>query len=248
MGGPGEPAAVDPPRPSEVRLPGRVAVGPPGPSVPSAGDQAGVAPAGGPFVRPYRPTDLGDVYDVCVRTGDAGEDATGKFDPPELLGDIYVGPYLEHEPRLAFVLDAGGRAVGYVLGAADTPAFVRWYRTSWLPRLAGRYPAPPKHPRNATERLLTVLYDPERMWRPELAPYPAHLHIDILPAYQGVGHGRHLMEAFFRAAAAAGAPAVHLGVAATNTRAIGFYRRLGFEEIEVTGGIAGGLLLGRPTS
>ena len=41
------------------------------------------------------------------------------------------------------------------------------------------------------------------------------------------------METFLNPAASAGAPGVHLGVAPSNTRARGFYRRLGFHEIPV---------------
>ena len=44
-------------------------------------------------LRPYRAGDLGHLYDVCIRTGDSGDDATGKLAQPELLGDIFVGPY-----------------------------------------------------------------------------------------------------------------------------------------------------------
>jgi GNAT superfamily N-acetyltransferase len=204
--------------------------------------------AGSPLLRPYRPADLGDLYDVCTRTGDAGNDATGKFAHPELLGHIYVGPYVEHEPELAFVVEAEGRAVGYVLGTANTEDFVRWYRSEWLPRFAGRYPGPPEHPTTPDEHLLVVLYDAGRMWHPALAAFPAHLHTDILPLYQGLGFGRRLIEAFLDAARAAGAPAVHLGVAATNTRAQGFYRHLGFEPIERGEAGAGGLWLGRSTA
>jgi len=199
-----------------------------------------------PRLRAYRQADLADLYDVCVRTGDAGNDATGKYTYPELLGDIYVGPYVEHEPELSFVLEKDDRVVGYVLGTACTERFVQWYRDNWLPRLSGRYPRPPEHPATPDERLLAVLYNADRMWHPGLAAYPAHLHIDILPAYQGAGLGRRLIEAFLDAARSAGAPAVHLGVAATNTRAQGFYRHLGFEPIELPG--AGGALLGRSTS
>jgi ribosomal protein S18 acetylase RimI-like enzyme len=209
----------------------------------TAGDQVST-----PKLRHYRPSDLADLYDVCIRTGDAGADATGKFADPELLGHIYVGPYVEHEPELAFVVDASGRAVGYVLGTADTESFVNWYRAEWLPRFAGRYPAPPEHPVTPDERLLTVLYCTDRMWHPALAAYPAHLHIDILPPYQGLGLGRRLIEAFLDAARAAGAPAVHLGVAASNTKAQGFYGHLGFQPIDVGAAGAGGLLLGRSTA
>ena len=65
-----------------------------------------------------------------------------------------------------------------------------------------------------------------------LARYPAHLHIDLLAVAQGQGHGRALMARLLTALADAGATGVHLGVAAANQRAIGFYRRLGFIEVE----------------
>jgi hypothetical protein len=77
-----------------------------------------------PFIRPYRSDDRGAVYEVCVRTGDAGGDATGKYPNDDLLPDIFAGPYLYLEPGLSFVLDDEGRAVGYVLGTADTARFV----------------------------------------------------------------------------------------------------------------------------
>jgi ribosomal protein S18 acetylase RimI-like enzyme len=55
------------------------------------------------------------------------------------------------------------------------------------------------------------------------------------------------MEVFLDAAAAAGAPAVHLGVAALNESAQGFYKRLGFHPIDVPG-TEGALFFGRSTS
>ena len=68
---------------------------------------------------------------------------------------------------------------------------------------------------------------------PGLPAYPAHLHIDLLPHVQGSGNGTRLMRTFFEAAAAAGAPGVHLVVAADNTRALGFYDHLGFKRLPV---------------
>jgi ribosomal protein S18 acetylase RimI-like enzyme len=197
-------------------------------------------------LRGYRPEDLADLYDVCVRTGDSGEDATGKFARPELLGDIYVGPYVAREPGLAFVLEAAGRAVGYVLGTADTAGFVQWCLSSWIPRFGADHAEPAGAPATPDERLLSAFHHPERMWRPELAAYPAHLHIDILSPYQGAGWGRRLIEAFLAAVHAEGAAAVHLGVSAVNTRAQGFYRRLGFEQLGP--GTGGGFTFVRSTS
>ena len=82
-------------------------------------------------LRPYRPGDRDDVYDVCVRTGDAGRDATGKYRDGRLLPDIWAGPYVELEPELATVVDDGERVVGYIVGAADTADFVRRYRQEY---------------------------------------------------------------------------------------------------------------------
>lgn len=198
-------------------------------------------------VRPYRESDLAAVYDICVRTGAAGDDARGRYSSDDLLPDVYAGPYVHLEPSLAFVLDDGDRAVGYVVGTADTAAFVRAYRRVWIPRLADRYPVPTSPPRTPEEEVVALHHSPERMLVPELADHPAHLHVDLLPSHQGAGHGRALIETFLAAAARAGAPAVHLGVAAENTRARGFYRRLGFREITVPGA-APGTYLGRSTT
>jgi ribosomal protein S18 acetylase RimI-like enzyme len=171
------------------------------------------------------------VYDICVRTGDNGEDATGKLPDVQLLPDIFAGPYLYLRPEMAFVLDDGRRPVGYVIGTADTTAFVRSYREQWLPRLAHRYPAPPVAPATPEEELLALLYRPEYMLRPEMGDYPAHLHIDVLPAHQGAGHGRRLIETFAGAAARAGAGGAHVAVSPANTRAQAFYQRVGFERL-----------------
>ena len=69
--------------------------------------------------------------------------------------------------------------------------------------------------------MIALHYRPERLLWPGLDAYPAHLHIDLLPPFQGAGHGRALMETFYAAAARAGAPGVHLTVLAANTRALG---------------------------
>ena len=183
--------------------------------------------------RPDRPQDRLDVYDVCVRTADSGADARGVLSADDLWGDIFAGPYLALEPGLAFVLDDGARVVGYVLGTADTARWAAEHRSRWLPRVADRYPLPIT-PRTREEHLVDLLHHPERNVRPELADHPAHLHIDVLPEHQGAGHGRALIEAFCGALAARGVPGVHLGVLAANTRARGFYARMGFRELPVT--------------
>ena len=77
-----------------------------------------------PFIRPYAPDDFAAVSDVCLRTGELGGDATGIYSSDELLSVIYARPYLLLEPELAFVLEHQQRAVGDILGVADTARFV----------------------------------------------------------------------------------------------------------------------------
>lgn len=181
-------------------------------------------------LRPFRPADTADVYDVCVRTADAGGDATGLFSTDDLMPDVFAGPYLELEPELAFVLDDGTRVVGYVLGTADTARWAAEHRARWLPRMVEKYPLP-SAPATREEHLVDLLHHPERNVHPELAGHPAHLHIDLLPAHQGQGHGRALVRTFLAALADRGVPAVHLGVLEANTGARAFYARLGFTEL-----------------
>lgn len=201
-------------------------------------------------IRPYRPSDLPALYDICLRTGAAGGDASGDYPEADrdLLGTLFAAPYAVLEPELAFVVDDGeGQAVGYVLGTGDTSGFVERFRAEWLPTVAARWPAPAGEPVTPSEVMAALLHDPERMIVPALARYPAHLHIDVLPGYQGQGHGRALMAAFLRALADRGVPSVHLGMLTENTPARAFYDRLGFHEIDVPD--AGVLTyLGRATS
>ncbi|MET9966683.1 GNAT family N-acetyltransferase [Streptomyces sp. NPDC006356] len=185
-------------------------------------------------IRRYRPEDREAVEDICVRTAHEGGDSRPHYQDPGIFPTTFAIPYVVLEPDLAFVLDDGaGRAVGYVLGAADTPRFVERFRTEWLPPAAERYPEPAGPPTTPDEAMIRLLHHPERMLVPEIAAYPAHLHIDLLPAWQGRGHGRTLMRALLRALHDKGVPAVHLSMVTANTPARAFYDRLGFHEIAV---------------
>ncbi|MDG4784755.1 GNAT family N-acetyltransferase [Micromonospora sp. WMMD1102] len=184
-------------------------------------------------IRPYRPGDRDAVHDICIRTADLGQDASGSYADPDILPNIFALPYAELEPELAFVLDDGGRAVGYVLGTADTGVFARRFRAEWLPRVAERYPAPAGEPATRDEAMAYELHTPERMVVPGLDDYPAHLHIDLLPGYQRAGHGRAMMDTFVAALRRAGVPGLHVGMISANRPARTFYDRLGFHVVEV---------------
>lgn len=188
---------------------------------------------GAATIRLYRETDRDAMFDVCMRTGWAGGDARGYFQDQELLPDIFAAPFAALEPDLFFVLDNGERVVGYVVGTADTPRFAKEFRDRWLPLVADRHLQPTSEPASHDEVMANLLHNPESMIIPDLADYPAHLHIDILPEYQGKGHGRDLMRTELAALHQAGAPRVFLGMLTVNTASRAFYEQLGFHVVPV---------------
>ena len=187
----------------------------------------------GAFVRRYRDQDAEAVADICVRTADAGRDATGIYQDPAILDHLFAAPYIALDPELAFVLDDGtGRAVGYVLGTDDTHRFADRFRDEWLPRVAAQHaPAPVGDWDGPDELMAWLLHNPDRLKVAGLEAYPAHLHIDLLPRRQGQGWGRRLIVAFAAALAERGVAGLHLRIDPRNTAALAFYLRLGFTEL-----------------
>jgi ribosomal protein S18 acetylase RimI-like enzyme len=181
-------------------------------------------------IRAYAPGDFDSVSDICLRTAEAGRDATGLYVSDELMPDIFARPYLLFEPELAFVLEAGQRVVGYILGVADTARFVERYRAEWLPGFSRKY-AHVRPPGTRDELIRHLGFVPERMLIPELDRYPAHLHIDLLPEFQRRGFGRALLQALVAALRQRGVPGLHLSMDPANVSARAFYDRLGFGEL-----------------
>lgn len=183
-------------------------------------------------IRTYQPGDDQALYDICLLTGDSGVDATALYQDPRILGEVYVGPYLRFAEAHALVgVDDDGVA-GYVLGVPDTGLFEQWCERSWWPRLRARYPLGTFPSESPDDRIIHLIHTPPTA-APEVAErYPAHLHIDLLPRLQGQGDGRRLLTALLDGLAAAGARGIHLGVSRVNERAIGFYRRMGFTDVQ----------------
>ncbi|HEU0242752.1 MAG TPA: GNAT family N-acetyltransferase [Candidatus Limnocylindrales bacterium] len=171
--------------------------------------------------------DLPGVYRVCLLTGDAGLDASDQFANPDLLGHVFVGPYVVGEPDLALVVADEHGVAGYCLAARDTRAFGEWAEAEWWPPLRAQYPRRDDGTRDAD--IIELLHEPP-IAPPEIVEaYPAHLHIDLLERVRGTGAGRRLIERQLAQLAAAGAPACHLTVGAMNANAIAFYSHLGWE-------------------
>ncbi|BDV31468.1 GNAT family N-acetyltransferase [Microbacterium terricola] len=188
-------------------------------------------------IRPFRRGDEPALAEICLRTADAGADATGVLADDDLWAEIFVLPYVARHPEWAWVVEGDdGRLVGYLVGAPDTDAFEEWFAGEWWPQFADRWPAPQAE-RSRQDGILIYAYGRRPGAEPFSAEYPAHLHIDLLPEAQGQGLGRRLIDTYAAALSAAGVRGLHLVADAANAGAGAFYERIGFDEIPAHDGV-----------
>ncbi|PSN64737.1 GCN5-related N-acetyltransferas-like protein [Corynespora cassiicola Philippines] len=191
-----------------------------------------------PFIRPYDSSrDFEAGLNVFYTTIDPGVST----EPSRTIGShIWYRPYVILSPESCFMLDSGtGHAVGYIIGAPSTTTFASLWKEKYLPSLDQSIIPPPEiqsgDPAMETE---TVKGLRKEVWSAgcsmlqsvpaELEKYPAHLHIDILPEFQGQGWGKLMVERFLGYLGEQGVRGVHLGMVRTNEGARRFYERFNF--------------------
>ena len=202
---------------------------------------SGAAPRGQPqtrgafTLRHATSTDHTALGMVCLKTGNAGQDASPTEDDRSLLGLIYAIPYQVAEPDFAFVLADRVGVCGYVLGAADTVRFQQFMADDWFPPLRKKLRNPGANDARwrGSDWARWQIHQTPTLPQVDLALYPAHGHIDLLPRAQGQGLGRWAMETLMDALKSAGCPGLHLGLSPQNTTALAFYHRLGFHTLQV---------------
>ncbi|CAH0195496.1 GNAT family N-acetyltransferase [Microbacterium sp. Bi121] len=187
-------------------------------------------------IRPYRAPDRAELFDVCVRTADAGGDASGLFADDDLWGLLFAVPYAERHPDLTWVVESDdGRIIGYIVATDDTDAFERWFQGEWWPQFVQRFPRPASA-QTREETMIEHAYARGRGREPHVDAYPAHLHIDLLPETQGQGLGRRLIGTLFAELRRRGVPGLHLGMDPANTGAAAFYERIGMQRLATAPG------------
>ena len=183
-------------------------------------------------IRSYKSADTSAVYEICLKTGNSGQDATHLFSDPLVLGHIYVGPYMEFEPQSVFILEDDQGPCGYIMGVLDSQTYYQWMHSEWLPKIRVNYKKPTGNPDtwDETEKITNLLFHPvsQRL----LPDYPAHLHIDLLSRAQGKGQGKLLMDRFIDYLKYNKIPGLHLELSSNNDRAFNFYRKYGIEELD----------------
>jgi len=186
-------------------------------------------------IRAFRPSDLDELYRICLATGAGGDDASALYRDPQLVGHVYAAPYAQLSPRTVFVVEDADGVGGYIVGVPDTRDFEAQLEAEWWPALRQIYPDPsdtPRSDRSADQFMSYKIHHPDRTAEEIVGRYPSHLHINLLPRLRGRGIGRRLMVQWLATVRGLGSRGAHLAVGSANRRAIRFYRACGFHELE----------------
>lgn len=113
--------------------------------------------------------------------------------------------YLRDDPQFAYLaMSISGDVVGYLVGTIEDPASSR-----------------------SMENATSAFHEATKR-------YPAHLHVNVAPAYRSSGVGGSLIDTFVADARRAGAAGVHVITSAASAN-VRFYNRNGFQEIARSG-------------
>lgn len=168
-------------------------------------------------IRSYQVSDQSYIENICQVTG--SEQLRENELMTEALLAVFCRYYIEEEPEHCFVaVNDNNEVIGYILVAHN---FQLWNKIFNMKVSKSNNPVT-RMMGNATIEKLSVFSD----------EYPAHLHIDIHPDYQGIGLGKQLMSAAIVQLKNCSVPGLMLNVAKENKGAVQFYKRLGFECLE----------------
>lgn len=184
------------------------------------------------LIRPYRPSDREGVRRVCFETGYMGDPVAWQWRDRESFADLFSGWYTDEAGADALVAVDDDEVVGYLLGCRDSRAVPGPGRLA-VRHLVGRgLLLRPGTARVLWRTIADVAVATARRRLPlgEVVDdrWPAHLHIDLLPAARGRGLGRELMTRWLDVLRADGIAGCHLTTWAENDDAIAFFTAVGF--------------------
>ncbi len=170
---------------------------------------------------PYEPKYKEDVHFVCLNS--EGPCKSSKRGINFALA-VYCDYYLENEPENCFVaVDDSDKAVGYIICAENFDVFRKRFADEYYTRIKKW------EFRRRKSAIRSIV--PHEKYKNE---YPAHLHIDILPAYQRKGLGQKMTDVLLGHLKQKGVKGLMLTTWIKNVKGRGFYDKYGFSLLEET--------------
>ncbi len=185
------------------------------------------------MIEQYKEKYKTDIIEICYKTGFYGEDLSmfNLFKDKKLFAMRFVLHYTHFQPDYCFVYKENNKIAGYIIGTDDTKKqeadflktmypkmLLRMYLFTWWYSITSfrnikRFSKP-----NNESVLDDTLLD----------TYPAHLHMNVLPGYQGRGIGQQLLDSFMSALREKNVAGIHLGTSSENKKAVPFYEKNNF--------------------
>ncbi len=184
-------------------------------------------------IRLLQDRDEASVRRICFDTALYGKSIRPILRDERLVTQALLGSYLRFERSHFWVAVSETALAGYVCGGLEASFFSSRHAWRILPGLLGRFLAKGHAWNPAVWRFLragAVQAAQCKAIRNDefLARYPAHLHVNLAPAYRGAGVGRRLVGTFLQEASTAGVPGLHVSVGSPSGWA--FFKQMGFEE------------------
>ena len=183
-------------------------------------------------IRKFTAADRAAVRRICYDTGLMGESIDPYFGCFDLFADYWMNYYTDYEPESAFVAEADGQVVGYLVGCKATSVQQEILKTKILPRIRRKlFSFGYKIDRRFLKfmfRYMRSLYRREFVEEP-VKDYPAHLHMNLMKEYRSLGIGSLLMRAYLGYLRSNNIDGLHLGTTSYNKLAVPFYRKWGFQ-------------------
>ncbi|UVI36953.1 GNAT family N-acetyltransferase [Brevibacterium spongiae] len=193
-------------------------------------------------IRPYDPADSEALGALFARAGEGSPTGT-LWGDPESEADVYLTPYLRHDPASVLLAWERSGPVGYLAGCLDTAAFPREDKLIGDAISARRIMRRPSSAAFFARSAVDVVRDRLRHLPTagELIDprWPAHLHINVGPESRGTGAGAALMEAWIERLRDQSVPGCHLQTIVENRGAVNFFERSGFRRHGATPTVPG---------
>jgi ribosomal protein S18 acetylase RimI-like enzyme len=171
-----------------------------------------------PIIRNTTDKDIKDVEYICRMTAGPGSIADERIG--NIIAKTYATYYARTEQEVSFVLDDGGKAVGYILCAPDFKRFCKGYRKTEVKELF-----------KIDFKSGFLAWFIPLAYLPFKNKYPAHMHIDLLDGYRGGGNGTTMVNTLLEKLKEMKITGVMLIVDNDNTGAQRFYSRNGFKKL-----------------